>query len=55
MPISIAVLGAGRRSWPGCRQALRPRGLLIFYTMPALVQEFLPHMIEQGDGAIPKP
>jgi short-subunit dehydrogenase len=25
---------------------------LIFYTMLALVQEFLPHMIEQGDGAI---
>ena len=25
---------------------------LIFYTMVALVQEFLPHMIEQGDGAI---
>jgi short-subunit dehydrogenase len=25
---------------------------LIFYTMPALVQEFLPYMLEQGDGAI---
>jgi short-subunit dehydrogenase len=25
---------------------------LIFYTMVALVQEFLPHMLEQGDGAI---
>src|ERR1017187_4770024 len=25
---------------------------LIFYTMLALVQEFLPHMLEQGDGAI---
>jgi short-subunit dehydrogenase len=25
---------------------------LIFYTMVALVQEFLPHMVEQGDGAI---
>jgi short-subunit dehydrogenase len=25
---------------------------LIFYTMLALVQEFLPHMIEQADGAI---
>jgi hypothetical protein len=23
---------------------------LIFYTMLALVQEFLPHMLEQGDG-----
>ena len=25
---------------------------LIFYTVVALVQEFLPHMLEQGDGAI---
>ena len=25
---------------------------LIFYTLIALVQEFLPHMLEQGDGAI---
>src|SRR5580692_8702286 len=25
---------------------------LIFYTMLALVQEFLPNMLEQGDGAI---
>jgi short-subunit dehydrogenase len=25
---------------------------LIFYTMLALVQEFLPYMLEQGDGAI---
>jgi short-subunit dehydrogenase len=25
---------------------------LIFYTLLALVQEFLPHMVEQGDGAI---
>lgn len=25
---------------------------LIFYTMLALVREFLPHMVEQGDGAI---
>jgi short-subunit dehydrogenase len=25
---------------------------MIFYTMLALVQEFLPHMLEQGDGAI---
>jgi len=25
---------------------------LIFYTMLALVQEFLPHMLEQGNGAI---
>jgi short-subunit dehydrogenase len=25
---------------------------LIFYTMLALVQEFLPHMLRQGDGAI---
>jgi short-subunit dehydrogenase len=25
---------------------------LIFYTMLALVQEFLPHMLAQGDGAI---
>jgi short-subunit dehydrogenase len=25
---------------------------LIFYTMLALVQEYLPHMLEQGDGAI---
>jgi short-subunit dehydrogenase len=25
---------------------------LIFYTMLALVQEFLPHMLEEGDGAI---
>jgi short-subunit dehydrogenase len=25
---------------------------LIFYTMLALVREFLPHMLEQGDGAI---
>jgi short-subunit dehydrogenase len=25
---------------------------LIFYTMVALVQEFLPHILEQGDGAI---
>ena len=25
---------------------------LIFYTMLALVQEFLPHMLERGDGAI---
>jgi short-subunit dehydrogenase len=25
---------------------------LIFYTMLALVHEFLPHMLEQGDGAI---
>jgi short-subunit dehydrogenase len=25
---------------------------LIFYTMLALVQEFLPHMLEQRDGAI---
>jgi short-subunit dehydrogenase len=25
---------------------------LIFYTMLALVQEFLPHMLEQEDGAI---
>lgn len=25
---------------------------LIFYTMRSLVQEFLPHMLEQGDGAI---
>ncbi len=25
---------------------------LIFYTMVTLVQEFLPHMLEQGDGAI---
>ncbi|HEV8462558.1 MAG TPA: SDR family NAD(P)-dependent oxidoreductase [Gaiellaceae bacterium] len=25
---------------------------LLFYTFLALVQEFLPHMIEQGDGAI---
>ena len=25
---------------------------LIFYTLLALVQEFLPHMLEQGDGAI---
>jgi short-subunit dehydrogenase len=25
---------------------------LIFYTMVALVREFLPHMLEQGDGAI---
>jgi short-subunit dehydrogenase len=25
---------------------------LIFYTMLALVKEFLPHMLEQGDGAI---
>jgi short-subunit dehydrogenase len=25
---------------------------LVFYTMLALVQEFLPHMLEQGDGAI---
>ena len=25
---------------------------LIFYTMLALVQEFLPHMLEQGDGAV---
>ena len=25
---------------------------LIFYTMLALVQEFLPHMLEQGSGAI---
>jgi short-subunit dehydrogenase len=25
---------------------------LIFYSMVALVQEFLPHMLEQGDGAI---
>jgi short-subunit dehydrogenase len=25
---------------------------LIFYTMLSLVQEFLPHMLEQGDGAI---
>jgi short-subunit dehydrogenase len=25
---------------------------LIFHTMLALVQEFLPHMLEQGDGAI---
>jgi short-subunit dehydrogenase len=25
---------------------------LIFYTMVALVQEFLPHMLERGDGAI---
>jgi short-subunit dehydrogenase len=25
---------------------------LIFYTMVALVQEFLPHMLAQGDGAI---
>jgi short-subunit dehydrogenase len=24
---------------------------LIFYTMVALVQEFLPHMLEQGEGA----
>jgi short-subunit dehydrogenase len=32
----------------------RARGFmpLIFYTMLALVQEFLPHMLEQGDGAI---
>ena len=26
---------------------------LIFYTMLALVREFLPHMLERGDGAIP--
>ncbi len=25
---------------------------LVFYSMVALVQEFLPHMLEQGDGAI---
>ena len=25
---------------------------LIFYTMLALVREFLPHMLEQGDGAV---
>jgi short-subunit dehydrogenase len=25
---------------------------LVFYTLVALVQEFLPHMLEQGDGAI---
>ena len=25
---------------------------LVFYTMLALVQEFLPHMLDQGDGAI---
>jgi short-subunit dehydrogenase len=25
---------------------------MIFYTMLALVQEFLPHMLDQGDGAI---
>jgi len=25
---------------------------LIFYTMLALMQEFLPHMLEQGDCAI---
>ena len=25
---------------------------LIFYTMLTLVQEFLPHMLEEGDGAI---
>ena len=25
---------------------------LIFYTMVALVREFLPHMLGQGDGAI---
>jgi len=25
---------------------------LVFYSMLALVQEFLPHMLAQGDGAI---
>ena len=25
---------------------------LVFYSLVALVQEFLPHMLEQGDGAI---
>jgi short-subunit dehydrogenase len=34
---------------PQRAQAFMP---LVFYTMVALVQEFLPHMLEQGDGAI---
>ena len=34
---------------PQRAQAFMP---LVFYSMVALVQEFLPHMLEQGDGAI---
>jgi short-subunit dehydrogenase len=34
---------------PERAQAFMP---LVFYTLVALVQEFLPHMVEQGDGAI---
>jgi short-subunit dehydrogenase len=34
---------------PQRAQAYMP---LIFYTLVALVREFLPHMLEQGDGAI---
>ena len=34
---------------PQRAQAFMP---LIFYSLLALVQEFLPHMLEQGDGAI---
>jgi short-subunit dehydrogenase len=34
---------------PQRAQAFMP---LVFYTLVALVQEFLPHMVEQGDGAI---
>ena len=34
---------------PQCAQAFMP---LAFYSLLPLVREFLPHMIEQGDGAI---
>ena len=34
---------------PERAQAFMP---LVFYTLVALVQEFLPHMLKQGDGAI---
>jgi short-subunit dehydrogenase len=37
------------RLTPQCAQEFMPLG---FYTLVALVQEFLPHMLDQGDGAI---
>jgi hypothetical protein len=41
---SIAVFGTPQRA-----EAFMP---LVFYSLLPLVQQFLPYMVEQGDGAI---
>jgi short-subunit dehydrogenase len=48
-PTPDAGFAAAAELTPQRAQAFMP---LVFYSLLALVQQFLPHMIEQGDGAI---